>query len=94
MASVHQLYACMGCTARGGKPTYFNDYQSAATHYARSQSWLQQIQSRDQDGLRSAHIRQQYIGDGKAGGGGAAGAWRPQPAPSRRPGANDIIEHK
>ena len=31
--------------------------------------------------------RPQYVGDGEAGGGGAAGAWRPQPAPSRRPGA-------
>ena len=29
----------------------------------------------------------QYVGDGEAGGGGAAGAWRPQPAPSRRTGA-------
>ncbi len=36
MASVYRRYACMGCTARGGEPTYFNDYQSAATHYAAS----------------------------------------------------------
>ena len=26
----------MGCTARRGEPTFFNDYQSAATHYSRS----------------------------------------------------------
>jgi hypothetical protein len=38
MASVHRRYACVSCMARGGEPTYFNDYQSAATHYARSQS--------------------------------------------------------
>ena len=39
MASVHRRYACMGCTSRrdgAGEPTYFNDYQSATTHYARS----------------------------------------------------------
>ncbi len=40
------------------------------------------------------HTCPQYFGDGEAGGGGAAGAWRPQPAPSRRPGGNDIIEHQ
>jgi len=26
----------MGCTVRRGEPTFFNDYQSAATHYSRS----------------------------------------------------------
>jgi hypothetical protein len=92
MASVHQRYACMGCTARGGEPTYFNDYQSAAAHYARSQScskssrWIKTVSDQ-------IHTRPQYVGDGEAFGGGAAGAWCPQPAPSRRPGGNDIIEH-
>ncbi len=93
MASVHRGYACMGCTARGGEPTYFNDYQSAATHYARSQ-----FCSKSSRGIKTVSVqlqtRPQYVGDGEAGGGGAAGAWRPQPAPSRRPGGNDIIEHK
>ena len=39
MASVHRRFACMGCTARSngrGQPTFFNDYQSAASHYSRS----------------------------------------------------------
>jgi hypothetical protein len=26
----------MGCTVRRGEPTFFNDYQSAASHYSRS----------------------------------------------------------
>ncbi len=94
MASVHRGYACMGCTARGGEPTYFNDYQSAATHYARSQ-----FCSKSSRGIKTVtvsvqlQIRPQYVGDGEAGGGDAAGAWRPQPAPFRRPGGNYIIEH-
>ena len=33
------------------------------------------------------NTRPQYVGDGEAEGGGALGAWRPQPAPSRRAGA-------
>ncbi len=83
----------MGCMARGGEQTYFNDYQSAATHYACSQSCSKSIR-----GIKTVsvqlHTRPQYIGDGEAGEGGAAGVWCPQPAPSRRPGGNDIIEHK
>ncbi len=90
MASVHRR--CMGCSARGGEPTYFNDYQSAATHYARSQ-----FCSKSSREIKTVSVqlqtRPQYVGDSEAGGGGAAGAWRPQPAPSRRPGGNDIIEH-
>jgi len=93
MASVHRRYACMGCSARGGEPTYFNDYQSAATHYARSQS-CSKSSRRIKTVSVQLHTRPQYVGDGEARGGGAAGAWRPQPAPSRRPGGNDIIEHK
>ena len=91
MASVHRRYACMGCTALGGEPTYFNDYQSAATLYARSQSC-----SKSSRGIKTVSVQlhtRPYVGDGEAGGGGAAGAWRPQPAPSRRPGGNDIIEY-
>ncbi len=37
--AVHRRYACMGCNARSngrGEPTFFNDYQSAATHYSHS----------------------------------------------------------
>jgi hypothetical protein len=33
------------------------------------------------------NTRPQYVGNGEAGGGGAAVAWRPQPAPFRRAGA-------
>ena len=35
-STVHRRFACMGCTARRGEPTFFNDYQSAASHYSRS----------------------------------------------------------
>ena len=35
-STVHRRFACMGCTARRGEPTFSNDYQSAATHYSRS----------------------------------------------------------
>ena len=88
MASVHRRFACMGCTARSngrGHPTYFNDYQSAATHYSRSS-----ICNKSMRGIKTVAVqlntRPQYVGDGEAGGGGAAGAWRPQAAPSRRAG--------
>ena len=81
-------YACMGCTARGdgrGDPTYFNDYQSAATHYSRSIHCNKSMR-----GIKTVAVqlntRPQYVGDGEAGGGGAPGAWRPQPAPFRRAG--------
>jgi hypothetical protein len=44
-------------------------------------------------GIKSVAVqldtRPQHVGDGEAGGGGAAGSWRPQPAPSRR--AGDMI---
>ena len=34
--AIHRRFACMGCAARRGEPTFFNDYQSAVTHYSRS----------------------------------------------------------
>ena len=87
--AVHRRFACMGCTARSngrGEPTFFNDYQAAASHYSRSSCCNKSMR-----GIKSVAVqlntRPQYVGDGEAGGGGAAGAWRPQPAPSRRPGA-------
>ncbi len=88
MASVHLRFACMGCTASSngsGHPTYFNDYQSAATHYScssicnKSMHWIKTV-------AVQLNTRPQYVGDGEAGGGGAAGAWLPQAAPSRRAG--------
>ena len=88
MASVHRRFACMGCTARSngrGHPTYFNDYQSAATHYSRSS-----ICNKSMRGIKTVAVQlntsPQYVGDGEAGGGGAASAWRQQAAPSRRAG--------
>jgi hypothetical protein len=39
--TMHRHYACMGCTVRSngrGELTFFNDYQSAATHYPGSRS--------------------------------------------------------
>ena len=89
MASVHRRFACMGCTARSngrGQPTFFNDYQSAASHYSRSS-----LCNKSMRGIKTVAVqlntRPQYVGDGEAGGGGAAGAWRPQAAPSRRAGS-------
>ena len=88
MASVHRRFACMGCTARSngrGQPTFFNDYQAAASHYSRSS-----LCNKSMRGIKTVAVqlntRPQYVGDGEAGGGGAAGAWRPQAAPSRRAG--------
>ena len=88
MASVHRRFACMGCTARSngrGQPTFFNDYQAAASHYSRSS-----FCNKSMRGIKTVAVqlntRPQYVGDGEAGGGGAAGAWRPQAAPSRRAG--------
>jgi len=82
-ATVHRRFACMGCTVRRGEPTFFNDYQSAATHYSRS------IQcNKSTRGIKAVTVqlntRPQHVGDGVAGAGGAPGVWRPQPAPSRR----------
>ena len=83
--AVHRRFACMGCSDGRGQPTFFNDYQSAASHYARSS-----LCNRSMRGIKSVAVQlntdPQYVGDGEAGAGGAAGPWRPQPAPSRRPG--------
>ncbi len=88
MASVHRRFACMGCTACSngrGQATFFNDYQSAANHYSRSS-----LCNKFMRGIKTVTVQlnacPQYVGNGKAGGGGAAGEWRPQAAPSRRAG--------
>jgi hypothetical protein len=82
-STVHRRFACMGCTARRGEPTFFNDYQSAATHYSRSIHCNKSMR-----GIKAVTVqlntRPQHVGDGVAGAGGAPGVWRPQPAPSRR----------
>ena len=84
--AVNRRFACMGCAVRRGEPTFFNDYQAAATHYSRSSHCNKSMR-----GIKAIAVqlntRPQFVGDGEAGGGGAAGAWRPQPAPSRRTGA-------
>jgi hypothetical protein len=92
--TMHRRYACMGCTARSngrGEPTFFNDYQSAATHYSRSIHCNKSMR-----GINSVAVqldtRLQFVGGGEAGGGGAPGPWRPQPAPARR--AGDVISEK
>ncbi len=86
--AVHRRFACMGCTARSGgrgEPTFFNDYKSAAVHYARSSQCNKSMR-----GIKvvtaQLNTRPQHIGDGVAGAGGAPGAWRPQSAPARRAG--------
>jgi len=86
--AVHRRFACMGCTARSGgrsDPTFFNDYKSAAVHYARSSQCNKSMR-----GIKVVTVqlntRPQHIGDGVAGAGGAPGAWRPQSAPARRAG--------
>ena len=82
-STVHRRFACMGCTARRGEPTFFNDYQSAASHYSRSIHC-----NKSTRGIKAVTVqlntRPQHVGDGVAGAGGAPGVWRPQPAPSRR----------
>ena len=82
-STVHRRFACMGCTARRGEPTFFNDYQSAASHYSRSIHCNKSMR-----GIKAVTVqlntRPQHVGDGVAGAGGAPGVWRPQPAPSRR----------
>ena len=84
--AIHRRFACMGCAARRGEPTFFNDYQSAATHYSCSS-----LCNRSMRGIKTVAVqlntRPQHVGDGEARGGGAAGSGRPQPAPSRRAGA-------
>ena len=89
--AMQRRYACMGCTARSNgrsKPTFFNDYQSTATHYSRSIHCNKSMR-----GIQSLavelDIRPHSVGGGEAGGGGAPGPWRPQPAPARR--AGDVI---
>ena len=83
IGTVHRRFACMGCTARRCEPTFFNDYQSAATHYSRSIHCNKSMR-----GIKAVTVqlntRPQHVGDGVAGAGGAPGVWRPQPAPSRR----------
>ena len=84
--AIHKRFACMGCAARRGEPSFFNDYHTAATHYARSS-----LCNKSMRGIKTVAVqlntRPQHVGDGEAGGGGAPGPWRPQPAPSRRAGA-------
>ncbi len=81
--TVHRRFTCMGCTARRGEPTFFNDYQSAASHYSRSIHC-----NKSTRGIKAVTVqlntRPQHVGDGVAGAGGAPGVWRPQPAPSHR----------
>ena len=88
--AVHRRYACMGCTARSGgrgEPTFFNDYKSAAVHYARSSQCNKSMHGINLKAVTvQFNTRPQHIGDGVAGAGGAPGAWRPQPAPARRAG--------
>ncbi len=82
-STVHRRFACMGCTARRGETTFFNDYQSAASHYSRSIHC-----NKSTRGIKAVTVqlntRPQHVGDGVARAGGAPGVWRPQPAPSRR----------
>ncbi len=83
--AVHRRFACMGCTASSGgcgKPTFFNDYKSAAVHYSRSRQCNQSIRCIKAVTVQ-LNTRPQHIGDGVTGAGGAPGAWRPQPAPAR-----------
>ena len=84
--AIHKRFACMGCAARRGEPSFFNDYQAAASHYARSSLCIKSMR-----GIKTVAVqlntRPQHVGDGEAGGGGAPGPWRPQPAPARRAGA-------
>jgi hypothetical protein len=89
--AVHRGFACMGCTARrrgdAGDSTFFNDYQSAASHYSRSS-----LCNKSMRGIKLVTVqlnpRPQHIGDGVTRAGGAPGVWRPhcatRPIPPRR----------
>jgi hypothetical protein len=73
---------------------FHENYKSAAVHYSLSshcnksmrgiKAVIVQLNTRPHCTLAMAP---QYVGDGEAGGGGAPGAWRHQPAPSLRAGA-------
>ena len=87
--ALHRRFACMGCTARSGgrgEPTFFNDYKSAAVHYARSSQC-----NKSMHGIKAVTVqlntRPQHIGDGVAGAGGApgGGGWRLAPPTSASP---------
>ncbi len=91
MLSVHQRYACMGCRlcSNGcGEPPFFDEDRSAALHYSRS-SHCNKSMCEIKTVSVQLNTRPQYFGDtiGEAGGGGAPGAWRPQPAPYCSAGA-------
>ena len=68
------------------RAAFFNDYKSAAVHCSRSSH-----SNKSMLGIKAITVqlntRPQYVGDGEAEGGEGSGAWRPQPAPSRRAGA-------
>ncbi len=61
----------MGCTARSNsryEPTFFNDYQSASTHYSRSIHCNKSMR-----GIKSVAVQldthPQFVGGSEAGGG-------------------------
>jgi hypothetical protein len=60
--------------ASGGSQTEVVDGVSCARL-----GWIKAV-----TGTVQLNKRPQYVGNGKAEGGGGSGAWRPQPAPSRR----------
>ncbi len=88
--AIHQRFACMGCAARSGEPSFSNDYHSAVSHYAR-RSLCNKSMRRIKTVAVQLNTRPQHVGDGEAGGGEAPDpwqrAWLTQPAPSRRAGA-------
>ena len=79
-------WAAQPAATAAASRSFFDEYRSAALHYSRSSHC-----NKSRRGIKTVSVqlntRPQYVGDGEAGGGGAPGAWRPQPAPFRRAGA-------
>ncbi len=71
---------------------FCSDYQSVATQYSRnshcnkSMRWIKTVPVQ-------LNTRPRYVGDGEAGGGGAAGTWRPQSLDPvvQAPGAHSLF---
>ncbi len=60
---MHKRFACVGCAARRGELTFFNDYHSAASHYARSS-----LCNTSMRGIKTVAVQlntcPQHVGDG------------------------------
>ena len=82
--AVNRRFACMGCAVRRGEPTFFNDYQAAATHYSRSSHcnksmWGDQLEGRRRSAEHPSPVRWRWRGRRRRSG------WRVAPPTSAIP---------